>query len=155
MMSETEYLTETPLQMSMKTPNTSMVAMRTSRRAGPPGVDCHILVSSKHLILASPAFKAKLQGVFKESMKLRGTGELEIPLPNDDPDVFLILLHILQHRIKKVSRLVSLLCLTKLAILVDKYQIYEPVEVFSDTWIDRLRGRKSDVPESLTLDVLP
>lgn len=59
------------------------------------------------------------------------------------------------HRIKKVPRLVSLVRLTALTILVDKYQMQESVEVFSDMWIDGLKGRKGDVPESLTQDVLP
>jgi hypothetical protein len=122
--------------------------------ASPP-MDCHVLVSSKHLILASPVFKAMLQGEFKESLKLRETGELELLLPDDDPDVFLILLNILHHRMKKVPRLVSLVRLTELAILVDKYQMQESVEVFSDMWIDGLKGQKGDVPESLTQDVLP
>lgn len=39
--------------------------------------------------------------------------------------------------------------------MVDKYQMQESVEVFSDMWIDGLQGRNGDVPESLTPDVLP
>jgi hypothetical protein len=117
--------------------------------------DCHFRVSSQCMILASPVFRAMLQGDFKESFELNSTGELRLPLPDDDPDIFSILLDILHHRTKKVPRLVSLGRLTKLAMLVDKYQMQESIEVFSDMWMEGLQGRKCDLPCNSTPDVLP
>jgi hypothetical protein len=117
-------------------------------------VDCHFLISSKHMILASSVFKAMLQGDFSEGLKLRATGELELPLPDDDPDAFVILLNIIHGHNRKVPRLVDLSLLIRIAILVDKYQMLERVEIFSDMWIDELQGSKNGIPKSLTPDVL-
>lgn len=80
---------------------------------------CHFRVSSQCIIIASPVFRAMLQGGFKESLTLKSTGELRLQLPDDDPDSFTILLDILHHHTKKVPRLVSLSRLTKLAILIN------------------------------------
>jgi hypothetical protein len=53
------------------------------------GLDVRMLVSSRHLILASSVFEAMLQDRFKEGQALRSTGYLELPLPDDDPVAFL------------------------------------------------------------------
>jgi hypothetical protein len=117
-------------------------------------VDCHFLVSSRHMILASSVFKAMLQGDFREGLTLRATGELELPLPEDDPDTFRILLDIIHGHNRKLPRQVDLLVMVKLTILVDKYQMLERVEIFSDMWIDGLQCRKNALPKYLNHEVL-
>jgi hypothetical protein len=82
-------------------------------------------------------------------VKLCETHELEVSLADDDPVIFLILLDILHHYIKKVPRLISLVRLTRITILVEKYQMQESLEMFSDIRIDGLEGRNGDAPESL------
>jgi hypothetical protein len=77
-----------------------------------------------------------------------------VSLADDDPVIFLILLDILHHHIKKVPLLISLERLTGIIILVEKYQMQESVEMFSDMRIDGLEGRNGDEPESLATDVL-
>jgi hypothetical protein len=76
---------------------------------------------------------------------------LELPLPNDDPDAISILLDVI-HGHTKVPRKVDFELLIHISILVDKYQLQEVVEVFSDGWIQVL---DQEVPASLTVDLIP
>ncbi|KAF4629274.1 hypothetical protein G7Y89_g8873 [Cudoniella acicularis] len=92
-----------------------------------------MLVSSKHLMLASPVFKVML-----------GNQNLKS-----------ILMNIVHGHTRKVPRRVSLRALSRLSILVDKYQMLGVVELFSDTWIQFL---KKDLPPSnefIPLEIKP
>ncbi|KAK2736672.1 hypothetical protein FQN57_000609 [Myotisia sp. PD_48] len=109
-----------------------------------------IHVSSRHLILASPVFRAMLQRKFTESNTLLATGQVNVPLPDDDPDAFLILLNIIHGHLRQVPLDVDLAMLTQLAILVDKYRIHECVVMFSNFWFDRI---KSTIPETYTDEI--
>lgn len=111
-----------------------------------------MLVSSKHLILSSSVFEAMLQDRFKEGQTLRSTGFLELPLPDDDPDAISILLDVIHGHTRKVPRKVDFELLIHISILVDKYQLHEVVEVFSDGWIQAL---DQEVPAGLTVDLIP
>jgi hypothetical protein len=63
-----------------------------------PVKEIRMLVSSRHLMLASPVFKAMLQhSNFKEGEELHSTGKVSVPLPDDEPDAFKILLDIIQY----------------------------------------------------------
>ncbi|KAI9048631.1 hypothetical protein LZ554_007463 [Drepanopeziza brunnea f. sp. 'monogermtubi'] len=101
------------------------------------GVD--MLVSSKHLSLASPVFKAMLQGSFRESQILHSTGKVEVPLPEDNPAHFEILLNLIHGRPKRVPTEVDLVTLTGLAILVDKYQLADVVDLYKSLWAQNLK----------------
>jgi hypothetical protein len=102
-----------------------------------PAIVVHMLVSSKHMMLASPVFKAMLQhSRFKEGQKLSATGKVEIPLPDDDPSAFMIILDIIHGRNRQVPREIDLDLLSSISKLVDKYQMVEVVESFSNGWID-------------------
>lgn len=101
-----------------------------------PKKDVHMLVSSKHMTLASKVFAAMLSVHFREGLELQSRGKAEITLPDDDPDAFTILLDIIHGRTRKVPRRFDdLVPLTDLAVLVDKYQLLEAVYFFSTTWI--------------------
>jgi len=110
-----------------------------------------MLVSSKHLILASLVFGAMLQDRFNEGQTLRSAGYLELPLPDDDPVAFSILLDVIHGHTRKVSRKIDFELLIQISILVDKYQLQEVVEVFSDGWVQAL---SHEVPASLTADLI-
>jgi hypothetical protein len=63
-----------------------------------PAKEIRMLVSSRHLMLASPVFKAMLQySNFKEGEELHANGRAEVPMPDDDPVAFKILLDIIQY----------------------------------------------------------
>jgi hypothetical protein len=99
----------------------------------------HMLVSSKHMMLASPVFRAMLQhSRFKEGQELSATGKVEIPLSDDDPDAFTIILDIIHGRNRQVPREIDLDMLSSISKLVDKYQMVEAVESFSNGWINAI-----------------
>lgn len=105
-----------------------------------PAYDIRMQVSSKHLILASSVFKSMLQGHFVEGQTLRSTGSLDLPLPDDDPDAFTILLNVIHGRSSDVPQKVGLSLMIEIAILVDKYQLLEAVGLCSDRWIGPLES---------------
>lgn len=113
----------------------------------------NLRVSSRHLALASPIFHVMLDpNKFAEGNTLRSQGSLTIPL-SDDPDVLIILMHIVHGMTRKVPRFVTLDTLSRLAKLVDYYHLHEVVELFSDTWVSNLK-RKA-FPNSYNPDVVP
>ncbi|KAM3075120.1 hypothetical protein ACMFMG_007422 [Clarireedia jacksonii] len=116
-----------------------------------PTEEIRMLVSSKHMKLASPVFKAMLRkGNFKEGLEFGSTGKAEISLPDDDPHAFAILINIIHGRTRQVPREVDLDLLSRISTLVDKYQIHEAVEIMSDRWISLL---ESTIPEEFTDDL--
>lgn len=105
-------------------------------------------VSSSHLRLASPYFKRMFQSGWPEGDALRVEGRAEVRLQNDeDPDALLIILNIIHGHTRRVPGVVDLTMLTKIAVLVDFYECYEAVEIFSNMWIDSLKG---DLPQSIS-----
>lgn len=106
--------------------------------------------SSKHLTLASPVFNAMLSRNFKESAALRSVGTLELPLPDDDPAALLILLYLMHWQTNAVPLDLQLDMLTRIAIMVDKYQLQMVVVIISGIWIDRL---KDNIPQTWTEDL--
>ncbi|PVH85240.1 hypothetical protein DL98DRAFT_583835 [Cadophora sp. DSE1049] len=118
----------------------------------PPVQEMHMLVSSKTLMIASPVFKAMLKkGHFKEGCEL-DSDKAEVSL-DDDPAAFKILMDILHFNARKVPRTVDdPKTLANMAVLVDKYSVLEPVELFAEHWIAQLR---ETVPTTLTRDLLP
>jgi hypothetical protein len=115
-------------------------------------VDIRMLVSSRHMMLASRVFKVMLSNTFSEGLALRSTGQLELPLPDDDPVAFEILLNIIHGHPRSVPRQIDLLLFSRLAMMVDKYELQEVVAVFSDTWITQLQNT---LPKSCTPDLPP
>lgn len=100
-----------------------------------------IRASSKHLTLACPQFKRTLQHGFQEGNELKSKGYLRIPVQDWPPLPFLILTMIFHGRTRTVPRKVSLERLVEIAIIVDYYECYEAMEVFSDMWINALAER--------------
>ncbi|APA05386.1 hypothetical protein SS1G_09804 [Sclerotinia sclerotiorum 1980 UF-70] len=112
--------------------------------------EIHMLVSSKHMVLVSPVFKAMLQwSNFKDGYAMKAHGKVEVPLPDDDPEAMRILVDIVHCHHKDVPRKVKLGLLTHLAILVDKYRLHEAVQIYSDMWISHAKKR---FPSSMAED---
>lgn len=98
-----------------------------------------MLVSSKHLILASPVFDAMIGDArFKEGAELLACGKVEIKLPDDDPDAFAIVANVIHHRNKMVPEEISFQSFVKVAILTEKYQIFDAMRWVSKEWFDNL-----------------
>ncbi|TEY57710.1 hypothetical protein BOTCAL_0207g00020 [Botryotinia calthae] len=96
--------------------------------------DDRILVSSKHMSLASPVFKAMIKGEFPEEIVLPITGKLGLPLPNDDPLAMKILIYIIHGKMNMVPLKIDLELFTQIAISVDKYQCREVVRLLPPIW---------------------
>ena len=114
--------------------------------------EVRIRVSSKHLTLASPVFRTMFKNIYNEGLSLYSQSNAELPLPYDNPAAFLIILHLIHGQIRKVPRKIDLWMLTELAILVDKYELLESVEVLLDHWLQNL---KSAIPLTFNNDLLP
>ncbi|KAL5346669.1 hypothetical protein ACLOAV_008376 [Pseudogymnoascus australis] len=113
----------------------------------------YLRVSSKHLILASAMFRNMLSSdKFSEGQGLHSKGSLIIRLP-DDSEALITLMYIVHGMTKAVPRKVTLDTLTKLAILVNYYQMHEAVGFVSDMWIADLK--QESFPESFDPEVLP
>lgn len=112
-----------------------------------------MLASSKHLMHSTPVYKAMLRhGNFKIGNTLLADGKVAIPLPDDDPAAFKILLDIIHCNPRKVPRIVDLQTMANLSILVNKYQLGDVVEIYADLWI---LGLSSSIPTTLKSDLLP
>ena len=95
-------------------------------------------VSSKHLSLVSPVFKALLRGGFAEGQKKNAGMLTEVRLHDDHPAALWLLLLIIHGQPKKVPASVSLETLIPISILVDKYELHEVAEVTTDVWFSSL-----------------
>ncbi|KAF4164790.1 hypothetical protein CNMCM6936_008757 [Aspergillus lentulus] len=107
-----------------------------------------IRASSKHLTLACPQFTRTLHSGFQESHSLEKAGHLTLEIDNWDPAAFLLLMLILHGRTRPVPRKLTLSKLVDFAVLVDYYECYEAVEVFTDMWMTALK--KPTTATSLT-----
>ncbi|PQE18705.1 BTB POZ domain-containing protein [Rutstroemia sp. NJR-2017a BBW] len=114
----------------------SMTGERPTTSEGTPAPFylVRMVLSSKHMCLASPVFKAMLQGRFKESHQLRENGKVEVPLPDDNAYAFEILARLIHGRFSTVPKQIPIWLLTAIAVLVDKYQLLEIVQLHVANW---------------------
>jgi hypothetical protein len=92
-----------------------------------------------------------LKHSFSEGTSLQSTGKVEIPLPEDDSNLFEVLLNILHYRHRAVPETIALREFVKFAILVDKYQIsLETIEIHTTRWMAAL---KPGIPDDIEAGV--
>lgn len=91
-------------------------------------------VCSRIMSLASPALAALFSPKFKEGHQLSTAGNVVVPLPEDDPDVFRLICNILHF--KDFCYEVELPLLLRLAITCDYYGITKPLEAWTEKWLD-------------------
>ena len=92
-------------------------------------------VSSKHLSVASPVFKALFHQGFQEGKTLERTGCLEVKLDDDDPNALLILLRLCHCKFKDVPRKLEVNALKEVARLLDKYFLHDSIpELYVEEW---------------------
>lgn len=89
---------------------------------------CTILVSRRHVAMASPVFKAMLGPRWKEADVDR------IPLPEDDPSALLLLLRIAHIQFDAVSRKIDRSLLFRVAVLCDKYDCFRLTKPWLKGW---------------------
>ncbi|KLO92899.1 Uncharacterized protein LW93_4054 [Fusarium fujikuroi] len=106
-------------------------------------IELRMLVSGKHLELASPIFKTMLTGPFTEG-RTDVSGFRQITASDWDPEAFKIILTIMHGYNRDVPRSLSLEMLVKVAMIVNYYDCLESVELYAEIWLE---GLKSEVPE--------
>lgn len=107
---------------------------RSRARAVEERPEVRFRLSSRHLILASPYFKAMLTGPWAENSSR--TGSTYTAHASDwDEEALSILMDIIHGHSEKVPRSMSLELLAKMAVVVDYYQCHKIVKFYSDTWI--------------------
>lgn len=115
-------------------------------------------VSSRHLILASPKFKAMLSGEkWQEGIRNEADNLFYIYTAEWDPSAFLVVMNIMHLRNRLVPRQVTLEMLTKIAVIVDYYDCLEAVETFSPTWVGNVGGlffHTTKTPEKYSRDLI-
>ncbi|KAJ4141788.1 hypothetical protein NW768_001006 [Fusarium equiseti] len=124
-------------------------ALKDTNEAGHSTQIC-LLVSSTHLTLSSPVFKAMLDGSFSES-KRNEDNLFELKTFEWNAEALVILLDIIHGHHRSLPKTVTLDTLIEVAMLCDYYQCEEIVEVFADRWITALSEDKP-YEEQATMD---
>ncbi|KAK2045210.1 hypothetical protein LZ31DRAFT_464818 [Colletotrichum somersetense] len=109
------------------------------------------LLSSRHLILASRYFSAKLNGTWKEATPHAIDRRYHLEASDWDPEALLILMNVIHGRTRSVPRHVDCEMLAKLAVLIDYYDCHEVIELFTSMWIDAL---KNQLPSECSRDLV-
>lgn len=107
-------------------------------------------VSSRHLTLASPVFKAALTGGWKEGIKAQNDC-LEIGAEDWDVDAMLIAMNIVHCRPSQVPLTLGLEKVAKLAVLVDYYQFHDAFYSHKRHWIPAL---EESIPQSFNKELM-
>ncbi|KIL84609.1 hypothetical protein FAVG1_12136 [Fusarium avenaceum] len=106
----------------------------------PDQVEIRMLVSGKHLALASSYFEKMFAGPYTEG-KTNHSGLRQVIANDWDPEAFNIILTIIHGYHRDVPRSLSLEMLAKLAMIVDYYQCHESVELYGDIWLANLESQ--------------
>ncbi|KAF4416342.1 hypothetical protein FACUT_12638 [Fusarium acutatum] len=94
-------------------------------------------VSSRHLSLVSPVFRAMLESQFKES-RLNDQGLYELQASEWDAEALVILLDIIHGHHREVPKRISVETLSHIAIIVDYYGCHEIMELVFAAWVSYL-----------------
>ncbi|KAH7029903.1 uncharacterized protein B0I36DRAFT_412376 [Microdochium trichocladiopsis] len=109
-----------------------------SEHSGSGGL--RLLVSSKHLCLASSTFRLMLSGPWLEGSKTE-TGNRTVQASDCDAEALVIVLDIMHGKHFAMPQTVDLELLANIACVVDYYDCHEVVEPFVDQWIKALEPK--------------
>ncbi|KAJ9605306.1 hypothetical protein H2200_009963 [Cladophialophora chaetospira] len=98
--------------------------------------EVEVLVSSRHLALASPVFRVMFDGDFLEKITLGQSEPKRIPLPEDNYEAMIVLLRIIHGQNSKVPRSIDPKSLIEIATLVDKYELLDACQMHVDVWMN-------------------
>lgn len=97
----------------------------------PNKVEIRMLVSGKHLELASSYFEKMFSGPFTEA-KADHSGLRRVTATDWDPEAFNIMLTIIHGYHRDIPRSLDLEMLAKLAMIVDYYECHEIIKLHAD-----------------------
>ncbi|KAI5457178.1 hypothetical protein BGZ63DRAFT_428592 [Mariannaea sp. PMI_226] len=110
-----------------------------------------LLVSSRHLSLASSVFRELLDQPPSEPVNGVDQSLRRLILPSWDPEALLIVMDIIHGHHRDVPRSVTLKTLVDVALIVDHYRIHEITEIFSEIWMRNLPQPPPDVHGNLSI----
>ncbi|KAH7158280.1 hypothetical protein DER46DRAFT_534462, partial [Fusarium sp. MPI-SDFR-AT-0072] len=113
-------------------------------------VEIRLRVSSAHLTLPSPVFKAMLDGPFSEGIRNKDN-LLEVKAFKWNAEALVILLDIIHGHHRSLPQKAELDILIEIAMLCDYYQCEEIVETFAERWITAL-GKDRPYEEEATMN---
>jgi hypothetical protein len=96
-------------------------------------------VSSCHLMMYSPVFKAALSPETWGEGHKKTDGRYYITADDWEEEVFLLLMNMLHLRCLEIPRTLSLELMAKIGILVDYYDCVDAVKFFTTTWMGPIR----------------
>ncbi len=95
-----------------------------------------LLVSSKVLTLASPAFADLCNSQFNTDLGNHLTAaKPSIPLSDDNAKAIIVFCNAIHHRTNEVPRTLELTCLENLAVICDKYDCASTLQPWSAMWL--------------------
>ncbi|GKU07853.1 unnamed protein product [Fusarium langsethiae] len=109
----------------------------------PREVSYRMLVSSSHLVLASPVFQAMVEGPYAEG-STDHRGIYRFATHGWNQEALVIVLDIIHGHHRSVPKLLDLEMLAKVAVIVDYYKCHEIVEVFAERWLKALQKGRTD-----------
>lgn len=101
-------------------------------------------VSSKHLSLNSPVFKAMLGSGFKEATALQSNGKVEIPLPEDCHEALKVILNAIYGKSHLLPTAPTPKLLSNIAMVLDKYRFPPIFKHFKALWFDETHHEPSN-----------
>jgi BTB/POZ domain len=93
-----------------------------------------IRVSSSHLSVASPIFKALLSTGFAEGEAFKATGFIKISLPDDNTEAMVVLMKAIHGKFFQIPQALEFDTLKNVTVLIDKYDLHEAVYLLKRTW---------------------
>ncbi|KAK5663981.1 hypothetical protein OQA88_193 [Cercophora sp. LCS_1] len=96
------------------------------------------LVSSRHLMLASPILKTALTGPWAESVTGSDERLRRIGAKDWSAEATTIFLAVVHHRWARVPREVDLELLCKIAVIVDYFRAHEVFQLIAPVWIEKI-----------------
>ncbi|RDW58955.1 uncharacterized protein DSM5745_11161 [Aspergillus mulundensis] len=94
-------------------------------------------LSSKNLSMASPVFKAMFQPRFKEGLAIKDHGHTELPLPDDDPEVFKVFCDIVYVKFDLAPKDPDPEFLRRMSVFIDKYMCREAFSYYGKVWLQQ------------------
>ncbi|KAK4223583.1 hypothetical protein QBC38DRAFT_45785 [Podospora fimiseda] len=131
----------------VNTPHQQVNGIVNSTAAAPPASrpGLRIKVSSKHLALSSKIFKNKLQFGASKAVK-QSDGRIHLQLAEGfDPKAVSIVLNAIHGKGSKIPKTVDLDTLAQIAVFVDRFQLFDALEVYGDRWISKLEDNLPNV----------
>lgn len=114
-------------------------ACTTAAAAPPSQTGLRIKVSSKHLALASRVFRTKLQSGRARAAARQSDGRVHVQLAEGfDARAVSMVMNAVHGRGSRVPRSVDLETLARIALVVDRFQLLDAVDVYAERWISGL-----------------